>query len=133
MRVFISSFTRNTDILSQSVPVENKIPVKPVQKPPITNKMEPGLPPPPSSPNAPPLPPIVKPLNGNSEATILEPELPSFYPSVNEDINLGVDESWIGQGVINENGEWITSYSDSSFSNPSLFNTENEDDVLTRY
>ena len=108
--------------------MENKTPVKPVQKPLTTNKMEPGLPPPPSSLNAPPLPPIVKPLNGNNEATILEPELPSLYPSLNEDINLGVDDSWIGQGVINENGEWIPSYSDSS-----LFITENEDDVLTRY
>ena len=126
-------FTRNTDILSNPVPVEHKTTVKPVQNPLPTAEIEPGLPPPPSSPNAPPLPAIVKPLNGNNDAPILEPELPPFYPSLNEDINLGTDDSWIGQGVINENGEWITSYTDSSFSTSSLFNTENEDDVLTRY
>ena len=107
------------------------MPKKPIQLPQSTVISDSGLPPAPPSPNAPPLPAIVKPSKVNTEFPVLNPELTAFYPSLNEAIDIGVENEWIGQGVINDRGEWVPSPSPTE--KPSLFNIEHEEDILTRY
>ena len=105
------------------------MPKKPVQLPHSTVTSESGLPPAPPSPNAPPLPDIIKPSTANKDFPVLDPELPSFYPSLNEGIDIGVGNELIGEGVINDHGEWVPIPTEK----PSLFNIEHEEDILTRY
>ena len=116
----ISSNYRNTNLLTRQVPLEGKPPI--VIPPPKDIKSSNILPPAPPSPNAPPLPEIIKPFPVKDQLPTpnkkppnpetIEPfpekdQLPtpgrkrfSFYPSIGGDIS-----EWVGQGVINENGD----------------------------
>ena len=114
-------YFRNTDILSQKVPTRNQKPKAPGNQS--------GLPPPPSSPDAPLLPPIIDPLKRNSPIPVLDSNPLQYLPSIGLDENLGENNGWLGQGVINEEGKWMT---DNDNSDSDLFNIEDGEDILKR-
>ena len=120
---------RNTDILSSAVPVQNetpnavpKLPTRPVQG-------QLGLPPPPLSPNAPELPPIIDQLKGNNKGPKLNTNPLPFLPAIDEGTPFVANNGWVTQGVINEDGEWVTGNDNSD---SSLFNIEDGEDILKR-
>lgn len=124
---------RNTDLLSSRVPIRNKKPQAPpkVAKTPL--EKETGLPPPPSSPNAPPLSPIIDPLTSSVQLPAMDLNPLQYLPSVGMDGNIEGNNDWLGQGVINEDGKWVTENdnSDSSlFSENEVF--DNGNDILKR-
>ena len=127
------TYFRNTDILSSRAPVRNKKPQAPpkVSKVPLEN--ESGLPPPPSSPDAPPLSPIIDPLTSSVQIPAMDPNPLQYLPSLGMDGSLMGNNDWLGQGVINEDGKWVTENdnSDSSlFSENEVF--DNGNDILKR-
>lgn len=115
-------YFRNTDILSTKLPVKN-------QKPPKAPESQSGLPPPPSSPDAPFLPPIIDPLIRSDPMPVLDSNPLQYLPSIGLDENLGENNGWLGQGVINEEGKWM-SENDNTVSD--LFNIEDGEDILKR-
>ena len=127
------TYFRNTDILSSRVPVQNKKPQAPPKAPKGPLENESGLPPPPSSPDAPPLSPIIDPLTSSVQIPAMDPNPLQYLPSVGMDGNLMGNNDWLGQGVINEDGKWVTENdnSDSSlFSENEVF--DNGNDILKR-
>ena len=70
----------------------------------------------------------------------------SFFLPPNEGVGLNGDKDWLGQGAINENGEWVPNSSNGgqgainengewvpTSSNGGLFNTADGNDIITRY
>ena len=114
-------YFRNTDILSPKVSTRNQKPKAPVNQS--------GLPPPPSSPDAPLLPPIIDPLKRNGPIPVLDSNPLQYLPSMGLDENLGENNGWLGQGVINEEGKWM---SENDNTDSDLFNIEDGEDILKR-
>ena len=114
-------YFRNTDILSPQVPLRNQKPKAPENPS--------GLPPPPSSLDAPPLPPIINTMKRNGPISVLDSNPFQYLPSIGLDENLGENNGWLGQGVINDDGKWMT---ENENADSDLFNIEDGDDILKR-
>ena len=114
-------YFRNTDILSSKLPVQNQKPKAP--------ENQSRLPPPPSSPDAPPLPRIIDPLKRNGPMPVLDSNPLQYLPSIGLDENLGENNGWLGQGMINEEGKWMT---ENDNTDSDFFNIENGEDILKR-
>ena len=125
-------YFRNTDILSSQLPVRNQKPKNPPSVPKRPEENISNLPPPPLSPDAPLLPPIINPLKTNGPIGVLNSNPLPYIPSIELDENLGENNGWLGQGVINEDGKWMTKKDDLEDLDTDLFNIEVGEDILKR-